>query len=93
VILDIRRLHALNLALAIVAAGAASMLDARTAAHAGGRPPPPWCAALGGRDGGFDCSYHTFDQCMATARGLGGFCTPNPWALYAPAPPRRRAYR
>jgi hypothetical protein len=49
---------------------------------------------MGGRDGGWDCGYYTFEQCMATARGLGGSCAPNPWAIYAaPNPPPRRARR
>ena len=55
--------------------------------------PAPWCANLGGRDGGWDCGYYTFDQCMATARGLGGSCAPNPRALAAPKPPPRRVRR
>src|SRR5437868_2033147 len=25
-----------------------------------------------------DCSFHTWDQCIATARGLGRWCTTNP---------------
>ncbi|MCC6776382.1 MAG: DUF3551 domain-containing protein [Hyphomicrobiales bacterium] len=46
----------------------------------------PWCAYLGGSSSAYDCSYFTFEQCMATARGLGGFCAQNPRAL---APARR----
>ena len=26
-----------------------------------------------------DCSFHTWDQCVASARGLGRWCTTNPW--------------
>jgi hypothetical protein len=92
--LDRRRLLALNIAAALGAVVAAAALDARTAGTAGARPPAPWCANLGGRDGGWDCSYHTFEQCMATARGLSSNCQPNPWALAAPnPPPPRRARR
>ena len=58
-----------------------------------GPRPAPWCANLGGRDGGWDCGYYTFEQCMATARGLGGSCAPNPRALAAPKPPPRRVRR
>lgn len=89
--LDRRRLLALNIVTALCAVVAAAALDVRTAGTAGARAPAPWCANLGGRDGGWDCSYHTFEQCMATARGLSGNCQPNPWAIYAPnpAPPRR----
>ena len=59
-------------------------------AQAAWRQAAPWCANMGGGYG-FDCSYFTFDQCMATARGLGNFCTPNPRAqYYAEDRPRRR---
>jgi Protein of unknown function (DUF3551) len=84
---DRRRLLALNIAVALGAT--ATLLDSGTAATA--RAAPPWCANLGGRDGGWDCSYYTFEQCMATARGLSSNCQPNPWALAAPPPPPRRA--
>ena len=86
------RLLALNVAAALGAVVGASALDAATTASAGYRTAP-WCAALGGRDGGWDCGYYSFEQCMATARGLGGFCQPNPWVLDAPRPPPRRARR
>jgi hypothetical protein len=90
---DRRGWLALNIAVALGATAAATLLDARTAATA--RPAPPWCANLGGRDGGWDCGYFTFEQCMATARGLGGSCQPNPWAVWGPPspPPPRRARR
>jgi hypothetical protein len=89
--LDRRRLLALNIAVALGATVAATLLDSSTAATA--RAAPPWCANLGGRDGGWDCGYFTFEQCMATARGLGGSCQPNPWALWAPPPPPARRAR
>jgi hypothetical protein len=77
-------LHAL-LALAIIGAGACLDLGGGAIAQASQRGP--WCAYLGGHGSGFDCSYFTFEQCMATARGLGGFCSPNPRAV---APSRRQ---
>ena len=33
-----------------------------------------------------DCSFHTWDQCIASARGLGRWCTTNPW-WYGPRQP------
>jgi hypothetical protein len=46
----------------------------------------PWCAVYGGRDGGAEnCGFVNFNQCLATVRGVGGFCKPNPW--YTPYPP------
>jgi hypothetical protein len=42
---------------------------------------------------GFDCSYYTFEQCMATARGLGNICSPNPLVRQVEKRPRRRVRR
>jgi hypothetical protein len=63
----------------------------------------PWCAQYDGRrggGGGRNCGFWTFDQCMATVSGIGGFCEPN--AMYRgrqpgqipppPWPPRRFGY-
>ena len=89
------RLLALSPAVALGVLVGAVMHDSRGVADAGWRQLAPWCAYLGGLGGGFDCSYYTFEQCMATARGLGGWCSPNPGAAAAPEPyrTRRRARR
>ncbi len=56
----------------------------------------PWCAVYGGRGGGGEnCGFTTFEQCMATLWGMGGFCNRNtqyvpPPGPHAPYPPRRR---
>jgi hypothetical protein len=65
----------------------AGMLDLRNSAQAGWNPRAPWCAYLGGFGGNFDCAYYSLEQCLATARGLGGYCSPNPRAFYQPPPP------
>jgi hypothetical protein len=85
-------LPALKVAVALGTLAGTAELSA-TAARADWARPAPWCANLGGRDGGWDCGYYTFEQCMATARGLGGSCAPNPRALAAPKPPPRRVRR
>lgn len=36
----------------------------------------PWCAQYSYRDGA-TCGFTTFEQCMATISGIGGFCEPN----------------
>jgi tetratricopeptide (TPR) repeat protein len=36
---------------------------------------PPWCAAY--RNGSTNCGFYTYDQCMATVAGNGGFCNRN----------------
>ena len=52
----------------------------------------PWCAAYGGDMGGAsNCGFTTWEQCMATVSGIGGFCEPN--QFYSPraqAEPRRK---
>ncbi len=56
----------------------------------------PWCAEFA--DGaGSNCGFTTYEQCMATARGTGGYCARNPMYT-APAgverpPPRRSRSR
>ena len=49
----------------------------------------PWCAAQGGMSSAWDCSYFTFEQCMATARGLSSNCAPNPRYIDKQARKRR----
>jgi hypothetical protein len=63
----------------LATAGLAALMAVATVAPAHAIPPQsaPWCANMGG-SWGFDCSYFTFNQCMATARGLGNSCSPNP---------------
>jgi hypothetical protein len=41
----------------------------------------PWCFSDSGRDdsGAVTCTFYSFEQCMATARGIGGSCSPNPY--------------
>jgi hypothetical protein len=39
----------------------------------------PWCAVYGGGrgGGGQNCGFSTYEQCMATLSGMGGFCNRN----------------
>ena len=37
----------------------------------------PWCAHLGTGFESTNCGFTTFQQCMDTVRGIGGFCQPN----------------
>lgn len=46
----------------------------------------PWCAHYSYRDG-VTCGFTTFDQCMATISGIGGFCEAN--TQYRPVTRRR----
>jgi hypothetical protein len=49
----------------------------------------PWCAYYGGDFGGENCGFTTFEQCMATLSGIGGFCDQN--TQYVPPPGPRPA--
>jgi Protein of unknown function (DUF3551) len=52
----------------------------------------PWCAYYGGRDSGAsNCGFSTFQQCMATVSGIGGFCQRN--NLYDEGRGAHRKYR
>jgi Protein of unknown function (DUF3551) len=42
-----------------------------------------------GGGAGLDCAFHTWEQCIASARGLGRYCIENP--SWRPAPPRSGA--
>jgi hypothetical protein len=38
----------------------------------------PWCAQYSvGDENGLNCGFISFNQCMATVRGVGGFCILN----------------
>jgi len=59
----------------------------------------PWCAYYNFQHGGAtNCGWVTFEQCLATVRGIGGSCGPNP--MYQPTAglypstrqPRRHSY-
>jgi len=46
----------------------------------------PWCAHYGGGSSGgaMNCGFTTFQQCLATVSGIGGFCEVN--TQYQPPP-------
>jgi len=53
----------------------------------------PWCAQYSGGPlgGAMNCGFVSFQQCLATVSGIGGFCVRN--ALYQPSGPHRRHSR
>jgi hypothetical protein len=55
----------------------------------------PWCANYGGGDegGGTNCGWSTYEQCMVTIRGMGGFCDRNPFYTPPSQNPSRRQYK
>jgi len=44
----------------------------------------PWCAIYGTGFEGTNCGFTTFQQCLNTVTGIGGFCEPN--TQYQPPP-------
>jgi hypothetical protein len=46
-----------------------------------GAQAAPWCAHF--NTGLNACSFYSFEQCMAAVWGVGGFCNPNPFSVYA----------
>ncbi len=52
----------------------------------------PWCAVYSGDAGGAsNCGFTTWQQCMATVSGIGGFCEPNQfYHLQQPAVRKRK---
>jgi len=70
------------LALAILAAAAVAPSPSQAVEY-------PWCAQYGARgDGGRNCGFVSFEQCMATVSGIGGFCERNPFYT-GPEPVRK----
>jgi hypothetical protein len=37
----------------------------------------PWCAHYDKGDDSLNCGFVSFEQCMVTVRGIGGFCMQN----------------
>ena len=51
----------------------------------------PWCAQYGGiDDGGRNCGFTTYAQCMATVSGIGGGCEHNLFYQGPAEPPAKR---
>ncbi len=55
----------------------------------------PWCAQYsgGGMGGATNCGFTTFQQCLDTVRGIGGFCEPNTQYVPPPGPHPRTGVR
>ena len=51
----------------------------------------PWCALHADRSGAQSCYYTSYQQCMATLRGIGGTCIRSPY--YRGASPGERRPR
>ena len=73
-------------------AGTIALTDAASAQPVNGRGR--WCQTFVMYGGTLDCSYHSLEQCMASAAGVSNQCSLNPWYAGPPEPaPRRRDQR
>ena len=54
----------------------------------------PWCAYYSEPFGGTNCGFTTFQQCLDTVSGIGGFCNWNTQYVPPPGPhPSRKVLR
>jgi hypothetical protein len=55
----------------------------------------PWCANYGAffGDGGTNCGFTTYEQCLATISGMGGACERNLQYVPPPGPHDTPVYR
>lgn len=74
-----------RLALAVVTLAAAALLQPRSA---DAMPYWPWCSQYDQPSYAHSCAFSSWDQCMATVRGIGGYCYANPYGP-PPAPARQ----
>ena len=66
-----------RLIFAIVALAAVMMIGPRSAQAA---PYWPWCSQYPGDMGAaHSCAFSSWEQCMDTVRGIGGYCYSNPY--------------
>jgi hypothetical protein len=47
------------------------------------RVAAPWCLHHSDFSGMVECAYYTYQQCMETRLGVGGYCQPNPARAFA----------
>ena len=53
----------------------------------------PWCVQYGGIDAAINCGFASWERCMATRSGNGGYCYRNPFYRedsYAQQPSHRK---
>jgi Protein of unknown function (DUF3551) len=81
---------AMRLGLAFGAVATLATFDAMSPASAQGA----WCARYSGSHGGAtNCGFYTLEQCRAAVSGVGGECSPSPYAYYPAQHPVPRKLR
>jgi hypothetical protein len=59
------------------AVGVGALLALLLPASSAAAADAPWCLAHVDRSGVIECAYATFQECLESSRGVGGFCQPN----------------
>ena len=77
--------------LALIALTGVSLLASRPQPSEAAAYNLPWCARYFDQSGITACSFYSYQQCMASVSGVGGFCLQNP--NVPPPPPPYAAYR
>ena len=72
---------------------AAALLGEIQAASAQSPYSYPWCSRYFKRGGATACYYTSYEQCMTTVSGIGGYCYQSPYYHAAPAKAVRRHRR
>jgi Protein of unknown function (DUF3551) len=72
---------------------AAALLGEIQAASAQSPTSYPWCAKYFRRGGATSCYYTSYEQCMTTMSGIGGYCYQSPYCHAPPAKAVRRHRR
>jgi Protein of unknown function (DUF3551) len=81
---------AMRFALAFAAIATFATFDAASPVSAQGA----WCAQYSGSHGGAtNCGFYTLEQCRAAVSGVGGECSPSPYAYYPGQPIPRKLRR
>jgi Protein of unknown function (DUF3551) len=81
------RLLVLSIALAN-----AALMSAADPASAQSAYSYPWCARVGSRDGPTSCYYNSYEHCLMTLSGVGGYCFKSPY-YQGPPPGRDKAVK
>ena len=59
--------------------GCVALLGGTSAGFAQSAYDYPWCALYTKTSGATSCYFTSFEQCIATMRGIGGTCIRNPY--------------
>jgi Protein of unknown function (DUF3551) len=92
---NVRRvcLMAISRRMAISGLGAITLLTAAGFAAPAQAQDYPWCLISSAYEGGENCGFTTYEQCLASRLGIGGFCQVNTQYRASGASTPRRALK